>query len=76
MPGLTMRDLRHTHDSWQEEVGVAPVLGYEQMGHKYPGIKGTYRHPTPSMRMQRLAELQGLYERAMRNLGWESIWEG
>ena len=76
MKGLTMRDLRHTHDSWQEEIGVAPVLGYEQMGHKYPGIKGTYRHPTPPMRIARLDGLQGLYERAMRNLGWESIWEG
>jgi integrase len=75
-PGLTMRDLRHTHDSWQEQIGVAPVLGYEQMGHKYPGIKGTYRHPTPPMRKQRLEGLQELYERAMRNLGWESIWEG
>ncbi|MEU3826521.1 hypothetical protein AB0F36_14550 [Streptomyces sp. NPDC029080] len=75
-PGLTMRDLRHTHDSWQEEIDVRPVLGYEQMGHKYPGIKGTYRHPTPPMRKQRLEGLQGLYERAMRNLGWESIWEG
>ncbi|AWT42620.1 MULTISPECIES: hypothetical protein [Streptomyces] len=74
MPGLTVRDLRHTHDSWQEEIGVAPVLGYEQMGHKYPGIKGTYRHPTPPMRLARLEGLQGLYERAMRNLGWESIW--
>ncbi|MGX1129964.1 integrase [Streptomyces glaucescens] len=76
MPGLTMRDLRHTHDSWQEEIDVRPVLGYEQMGHKYPGIKGTYRHPTPPMRIERLAGLQGLYERAMRNLGWETIWEG
>lgn len=75
-PGLTMRDLRHTHDSWQEQIEVAPVLGYEQMGHKYPGIKGTYRHPTPPMRKQRLEGLQELYKRAMRNLGWESIWEG
>ncbi|GAA2192846.1 hypothetical protein [Streptomyces bangladeshensis] len=75
-PGLTMRDLRHTHDSWQEQIDVAPVLGYEQMGHKYPGIKGTYRHPTPPMRIKRLKGLQELYERAMRNLGWETIWEG
>lgn len=75
MPGLTMRDLRHTHDSWQEQIGVAPVLGYEQMGHKYPGIKGTYRHPTPPMRKARLDGLQEIYERAMENLGWTSIWE-
>ncbi|MFI1485667.1 hypothetical protein [Streptomyces sp. NPDC020747] len=74
MPGLTMRDLRHTHDSWQEQIGVAPVLGYEQMGHKYPGIKGTYRHPTPPMRRARLDGLQEIHERAMRNLGWTSIW--
>jgi len=76
MKGLTMRDLRHTHDSWQEQIDVRPVLGYEQMGHKYPGIKGTYRHPTPPMRQARLEGLQQIYERAMRNLGWESIWEG
>ncbi len=74
-PGLTMRDLRHTHDTWQEQIGVRPVLGYEQMGHKYPGIKGTYRHPTPSMRQERLDGLQGLCERGMKNLGWESVWE-
>lgn len=75
MPGLTMRDLRHTHDTWQEQIDVRPVLGYEQMGHKYPGIKGTYRHPTPTMRQERLDGLQKLYERAMGNLGWGSVWE-
>lgn len=75
MPGLTLRDLRHTHDTWQEEIGVRPVLGYEQMGHAYPGIKGTYRHPTPPMRQARLDGLQEIYERAMANLGWVSIWE-
>jgi integrase len=74
MSGLTMRDLRHTHDTWQEQIGVRPVLGYEQMGHKYPGIKGTYRHPTPPMRVERLQGLQQIYERAMGNLGWSAIW--
>ncbi|MCH0539880.1 hypothetical protein I3F58_09965 [Streptomyces sp. MUM 203J] len=75
MPGLTMRDLRHTHDTWQEQIDVRPVLGYEQMGHKYPGIKGTYRHPTPPMRQERIDGLQELYERGLKNLGWESVWE-
>lgn len=75
MPGLTLRDLRHTHDTWQEQIDVRPVLGYEQMGHAYPGIKGTYRHPTPPMRQARLDGLQEIYERAMSNLGWVSIWE-
>ncbi|MFE0137670.1 hypothetical protein ACFWY6_39855 [Streptomyces sp. NPDC059037] len=73
-PGLTARDLRKTHDSWQEEIGVHPVLAYEQMGHKYPGIKGTYRRPTPAMRKHRLDGLQQLFERAMANLGWTEIW--
>jgi len=75
MPGLTMRDLRHTHDTYQAQIGVHPVLAHEQMGHKYPGIKGTYQHPTPEMRKHRLAGLQGLYERSLVNLGWDSIWE-
>ncbi|GAA2630159.1 hypothetical protein [Streptomyces axinellae] len=75
MPGLTMRDLRHTHDTYQEQIGVRPVLAHEQMGHKYPGIKGTYQHPTPAMRQDRLDGLQELYERALGTLGWKSIWE-
>ncbi|MEU6990284.1 hypothetical protein ABZ953_06430 [Streptomyces sp. NPDC046465] len=75
MPGLDMRALRHSHDTYQAEIGVKPVLAYEQAGHKYPGIKGTYQHPTPEMRRERLDGLQGLYERAMTSLGWEKIWE-
>ncbi|MFF7184643.1 hypothetical protein ACFZAR_05290 [Streptomyces sp. NPDC008222] len=74
MPGLTMRALRHTHDTWQAEDDVNPVLAHEQSGHKYPGIKGTYQHPTPVMRQHRLDAFQRRYERAMRNLGWESVW--
>ncbi|MFG7942937.1 hypothetical protein [Streptomyces cacaoi] len=74
-PGLTAQALRKTHDSWQEELGVAPVLAHEQMGHKYPGIKGVYRQPTPAMRKYRLEALQTLFERAMANLGWETVWQ-
>ncbi|GAA3032834.1 hypothetical protein GCM10020000_07340 [Streptomyces olivoverticillatus] len=54
---------------------MKPVLGYEQMGHKYPGIKGTYRRPTPAMRKHRLEGLQLLFDRALANLGWGSVWE-
>ncbi|MGW6695576.1 hypothetical protein ACWF62_17550 [Rhodococcus sp. NPDC054953] len=74
-PGLSARGLRRLHDSLQEEIGVAPVLGYEQMGHRYPGIKAHYRRPTPKMRQYRLDGLQEVFERAMRNLGWKEIWE-
>ncbi|MFE1109650.1 hypothetical protein ACFW5U_27705 [Streptomyces rochei] len=75
MPGLTMRDLRHTHDTYQAQIGVKPVLAFEQAGHRYPGIKGTYQHTTPDMRQERLDGLQALYERALRNLGWDEVWE-
>ncbi|MFJ9037889.1 hypothetical protein ACIRF8_15015 [Streptomyces sp. NPDC102406] len=74
MPGLDMRALRHSHDTYQADINVHPVLAHEQAGHKYPGIKGIYQHPTPSMRVHRLEGLQGLYERALGNLGWESVW--
>lgn len=74
MPGLTMRDLRHTHDTYQDQIGVRPALMFEQAGHKRPGIKAVYQHPTPSMRQERLDGLQDIYLRAMHNLGWRTLW--
>jgi integrase len=74
-PGLTMRALRHTHDTWQSEDDVNPVLAHEQSGHKYPGIKGTYQHPTPTMRKHRLEAFERRYGRAMQVLGWKDLWE-
>ncbi|MFE9764663.1 hypothetical protein ACFYPC_09050 [Streptomyces sp. NPDC005808] len=75
MPGLTMRALRHTHDTYQDQIGVKPALAFEQAGHKRPGIKAVYQHPTPDMRRDRLDGLQEIYERAMTNLGWETVWQ-
>lgn len=72
--GLTMRDLRHTHDTYQDQIGVRPALAFEQTGHRRPGIKGVYQHPTPQMRIERLDGLQEIFERAMGNLGWETLW--
>lgn len=74
-PGLTMRALRHTHDTWQSEDDVNPVLAHEQSGHKYPGIKGTYQHPTPMMRKHRLEAFERRFVRAMGTLGWEDLWK-
>jgi integrase len=74
MPGLTMRDLRHTHDTYQDQLGVKASLAYDQAGHLRPGIKRIYQHPTPEMRAERLAGLQGIYERAMGTLGWSEVW--
>jgi integrase len=75
MKGLTMRDLRHTHDTYQDQIGVRPALAFEQAGHKRPGIKAVYQHPTPPMRRARLEGLQEIYEGGMRALGWSRIWE-
>ncbi|MCX4543839.1 hypothetical protein [Streptomyces sp. NBC_01565] len=74
MKGLTMRDLRHTHDTYQDQLGVKASLAYDQAGHLRPGIKRIYQHPTPEMRAERLKGLQGIYERAMGNLKWAEIW--
>ena len=73
-PGMTMRSLRHTADTYQEQIGVKAPLAYEQAGHKQPGIKGVYQHPTPEMRQERLDGLQEIFERAMRNLGLRTLW--
>lgn len=75
MPGLTMRDLRHTHDTYQDEIGVKPALAFEQAGHKRPGIKAVYQHPTPKMRRARIDGLQEIYEGAMKALGWSRVWD-
>ncbi|MFD3574721.1 hypothetical protein [Streptomyces sp. NPDC058644] len=75
IPGMTMDLLRHTHDTYQAQIGVAEPLAFEQAGHRRPGIKAVYQHPTPDMRKQRLEGLQEIFERAMSNLGWDRIWE-
>ncbi|MEV5598411.1 hypothetical protein [Streptomyces sp. NPDC052496] len=74
-PGLNMDLLRHLHDSLQAEIGVKEPLAFEQAGHRRPGIKRVYQHPTPTMRMERLNGLQEIFERAMKSLGWESVWD-
>lgn len=72
--GLTIRDLRHSHDTYQDQIGVRPALAFQSTGHARPGIKGVYQHPTPEMRQERLDGLQRIYERAMGNLGWRTLW--
>ncbi|WP_233518531.1 hypothetical protein [Streptomyces corynorhini] len=73
-PGMTMRSLRHLHDSLQAQIGVKAPLEFEQAGHKRPGIKGVYQHPTPEMRQERLDGLEEIFWGAMRNLGWTTLW--
>ncbi|WP_329616532.1 hypothetical protein OG244_28805 [Streptomyces brevispora] len=75
MKGLTMRALRHTHDTYQEQIGVKPSLAFEQAGHRRPGIKAVYQHPTPDMRRERLEGLEEIFQQAMKSLGWTTVWE-
>ncbi|MFD7101884.1 hypothetical protein [Streptomyces celluloflavus] len=75
-PGLNMDLLRHLHDSQQAQIGVKEPLAFEQAGHRRPGIKAVYQHPTPTMRQERLEGLQEIFEKAMASLGWDSVWEG
>ncbi|MGW7329678.1 hypothetical protein ACWGIU_14010 [Streptomyces sp. NPDC054840] len=74
MPGLDLRALRHTHDTYQDEIGVRPALAHEQAGHRRQGIKGVYQHPTPAMRQERLDGLEGIYWDAMARLGLKTLW--
>ncbi|MFI0718873.1 tyrosine-type recombinase/integrase [Streptomyces sp. NPDC021224] len=73
-PGMDMRSLRHTHDTWQAQLGVKEPLAYEAMGHRRAGIKRVYQHPTPEMRRDRLEGLEEIFQRAMRNLGLRTLW--
>lgn len=74
MKGLDLRALRHTHDTYQDEIGVRPALAHEQAGHRRPGIKGVYQHPTPAMRQERLEGLEAIFQDAMKNLGLKTLW--
>ncbi|MFE7313058.1 hypothetical protein ACFU7T_08095 [Streptomyces sp. NPDC057555] len=49
-------------------------MEYEQMGHKYPAIKGTYQHPTPAVHQEQLDGPQEMFERAMHVLDATTGW--
>lgn len=64
LPGLTMRGLRHTHDTWMKEDRVDRALRFATMGWSVQDIEGVYEHVTPQMRKERLDALQARWERA------------
>lgn len=49
LPGLTFHALRHTHKTWMIEDGIPEVLQHERLGHRLPGIRGIYSHPSQPM---------------------------
>jgi integrase len=65
--GLTMRGLRHTHDTWMKDDRVDRALRFETMGWAVSGdIEGTYEHVTPGMRKARLDALEARWRRGRR----------
>jgi integrase len=63
VPGLRFHDLRHTHETWLSEDHVAKVARDERLGHRTPGMEGTYNHATAAMRAEILDVLQRRWER-------------
>lgn len=64
LPGLTMRWLRHTHDTWMKEDKVDRALRFATMGWAVGDIEGVYEHVTPLMRRERLDALEVRWARA------------
>ncbi|MFC6091529.1 tyrosine-type recombinase/integrase [Saccharothrix lopnurensis] len=65
LPGLHFHDLRHTHKTWLIEDGVPEVLQHKRLGHRMPGIRGTYSHVTQVMVDAMLDGLQRRWERSV-----------
>lgn len=75
LPGLTMRGLRHTHDTWMKEDRVDRALRFATMGWAVQDIEGVYEHVTPQMRKDRLDALELRWARAHRGGAWEPLRE-
>lgn len=70
LPGLTMRGLRHTHDTWMKEDRVDRSLRFETMGWAVRDIEGVYEHVTPQMRRERLDALESRWRRVAGDRFW------
>jgi len=67
VPGLTMRGLRHTHDTWMKDDKIDRALRFATMGWAVSGdIEGVYEHVTPEMRKARLDALDARWRRGRR----------
>jgi integrase len=64
LPGVTMRWLRHTHDTWMKEDRIDRALRYQRMGWAVRDIEGVYEHVTPQMRRELLDALEARWQRA------------
>lgn len=64
--GMVPHGLRHSHKVWLDETGHPRVAVEERMGHKLPGVEGTYSHTTLSMELKIAESLQSLWESSQR----------
>jgi integrase len=67
--GARFHDLRHTHATMLVESGVPQVLRDERLGHRPPGVRGTYTHVTPSMRAAMVAGLELVWRESISRVG-------
>ncbi len=63
LPKLTFHALRHTHKTWLIEDAVPEVLQHQRLGHRMPGIRGIYSHPTQPMIDAMLTALEHRWQR-------------
>jgi integrase len=63
LPGLTMRGLRHSHDTWMKEDRIDRALRFQRMGWVVRDIEGVYEHVTPDMRRELLEALEARWSR-------------
>lgn len=64
--GLSPRGLRHSQQTWLDDLGIRYVLQSERMSHEVLGMRGVYSHIAPGMRAQLNAGLQELWEQSLQ----------
>jgi hypothetical protein len=61
---LTFHGLRHTHKTWLNEDHADKALQHQRLGHRMPGIEGTYSHVTQPMTEHMLTALDTRWRRS------------
>jgi integrase len=58
LPGMHFHDLRHTHKTWLIEDEVPEAAQAKRLGHRLPGIRGTYSHVSATVEQRLVDALQ------------------
>ena len=69
LPGARFHDLRHSHSTLLDDLGVPYALCDDRLGHHQAGVRSRYKHPTPAMRAAMLAELEAHWTQAVARAG-------